>query len=100
MTGLERAAGQHGSAGHVQDVLGLHQDACVARDWLRRVAIDVSAARFWDISGVGALDKIVARLRRDGAAVEVSGYDRASAELVDRFALHDKTGVELGAVPR
>ncbi|TZG29669.1 SulP family inorganic anion transporter [Sphingomonas montanisoli] len=63
------------------------------------VTIDVSAAHFWDISGVGALDKVVARLRRDGAIVEVIGYNRASADIVDRFALHDKTGVELGAVP-
>ncbi len=63
------------------------------------VTIDVSGAHFWDISGVGALDKIVARLRRDGANVEVIGYNRASAALVDRFALHDKTGVELGVVP-
>src|SRR3546814_16346621 len=30
------------------------------------VLIDVSAAHFWDISGVGALDKIVAKLRREG----------------------------------
>ena len=65
----------------------------------RPVVIDVAAAHFWDISAVGALDKIVARLRRDGAAVEVLGYNRASADLVDRFALHDKTGFALGAVP-
>ena len=65
----------------------------------RAVVIDVSAAHFWDISGVGALDKIVARLRRDGSSVEVIGYNQASADLVDRFALHDKTGFELGAVP-
>jgi SulP family sulfate permease len=70
-----------------------------AEDSATRVVIDVSAAHFWDISGVGALDKIVARLRRDGREVEVIGYNRASADLVDRFALHDKTGVELGVVP-
>jgi SulP family sulfate permease len=70
-----------------------------AEDTATRVVIDVSAAHFWDISGVGALDKIVARLRRDGREVEVIGYNRASADLVDRFALHDKTGVELGVVP-
>ncbi|WP_337848273.1 SulP family inorganic anion transporter [Sphingomonas sp.] len=63
------------------------------------VTIDVSRAHFWDISGVGALDKIVARLRRGGSAVEVIGYNEASADLIDRFALHDKTGFELGAVP-
>ena len=65
----------------------------------RPVIIDVSAAHFWDISGVGALDKIIARLRRAGSYVEVIGYNKASADLVDRFAMHDKTGVELGAVP-
>jgi SulP family sulfate permease len=68
-------------------------------DAARRIVIDVSNAHFWDISGVGALDKIVARLRRDGRTVEVVGYNRASADLIDRFALHDKTGVELGLTP-
>lgn len=68
-------------------------------DRAARVTIDVSAAHFWDISGVGALDKIVARLRREGRTVEVIGYNKASADIVDRFALHDKTGVEMGAVP-
>lgn len=64
-----------------------------------RVTIDVRDAHFWDISGVGALDKIVAKLRRSGRDVSVIGYNRASADLIDRFALHDKTGVELGATP-
>jgi SulP family sulfate permease len=63
------------------------------------VLIDMTGAHFWDISGVGALDKIVGRLRRDGRNVEMVGYNRASADIVDRFALHDKTGVELGVVP-
>lgn len=48
---------------------------------------------------MGALDRIVARLRAAGAQVTVIGYNRASADLIDRFALHDKTGVEMGAVP-
>ena len=63
------------------------------------VTIDVSAAHFWDISAVGALDKIVARLRRDVRAVQIIGYNKASEDLVDRFALHDKTGVQTGSVP-
>ncbi|MBW6529637.1 SulP family inorganic anion transporter [Sphingomonas sp. RRHST34] len=70
-----------------------------AEDGARYVTIDVVGAHFWDISGVAALDKVVARLRRDGRVVVVTGYNRASADLVDRFALHDKTGVELGVVP-
>ncbi|QSR19858.1 SulP family inorganic anion transporter [Novosphingobium sp. KA1] len=56
----------------------------------RHVRIDVSDGHFWDISAVGALDKVIARLRRDGSQVEVVGYNAASANLVDRFARHDK----------
>jgi sulfate permease, SulP family len=70
-----------------------------AEDTAQRIVIDVTGAHFWDISGVGALDKIVARLRRDGREVEVVGYNRLSADIVDRFALHDKTGVEMGLAP-
>lgn len=73
--------------------------AFLIEDKAQRVTIDVHAAHFWDISGVGALDKIVARLRRDGRQVEVIGYNEASADIIDRFALHDKTGVEMGAFP-
>lgn len=65
----------------------------------RSVTIDVTRAHFWDISGVGAMDKIIGRLRRSGSCVDVIGYNEASADLVDRFAMHDKTGFELGAVP-
>ncbi len=59
----------------------------------------MTLAHFWDISAVAALDKIVARLKREGRNVEMTGYNRASADIVDRFALHDKTGFETGAVP-
>lgn len=65
----------------------------------RDIVIDMNSAHFWDISGVAALDKIVARLRRDGRNVEMVGYNRASADIVDKFALHDKTGFEIGIVP-
>ncbi|WP_336971789.1 SulP family inorganic anion transporter [Sphingobium aromaticiconvertens] len=68
-------------------------------DSATHILIDVTAAHFWDISAVSALDKIIARLRREGRTVEVIGYNRASADIIDRFALHDKTGVETGAVP-
>lgn len=64
-----------------------------------RIVIDVTLAHFWDISAVAVLDKVVARLQRAGREVEVIGYNRASADLIDRFALHDKTGVEIGLAP-
>jgi SulP family sulfate permease len=64
-----------------------------------KILIDMTGAHFWDISAVAALDKVVARLRRDGCKVETVGFNTASADIVDRFALHDKTGFEIGAVP-
>lgn len=63
------------------------------------VVIDVSAAHFWDISAVGALDKVVERMRRNGRSVQVRGLNTASADLVDKYALTDKTGVEIGLAP-
>jgi SulP family sulfate permease len=63
------------------------------------VVIDVSAAHFWDISAVGALDKVVDRMRRNGRHVRVEGINRASADLVDRFALEDRLGLETGLAP-
>ena len=63
------------------------------------VIIDVSKAHFWDISAIGALDKVVERMRRNGRSVQVRGLNRASSDLVDKFALTDKTGVEIGLAP-
>ena len=63
------------------------------------VIIDVRKAHFWDISAIGALDKVVERMRRNGRSVQVRGLNRASTDLVDKFALTDKTGVEIGLAP-
>jgi SulP family sulfate permease len=63
------------------------------------VVIDVTAAHFWDISAIGGLDKVVDRMRRNGRSVQIIGLNQASANLVDRFALTDKTGVETGLAP-
>lgn len=52
------------------------------------LVIDVSAAHFWDISAVGALDRVVMKARRLGRTVEVLGLNAASATLVERFAQH------------
>jgi SulP family sulfate permease len=64
------------------------------REVLDRVVIDVSAAHFWDITGVGTLDKAVLRFRREGAAVEIVGLNDASASMVERFGVHDKPGAK------
>jgi SulP family sulfate permease len=60
------------------------------REVIETVRIDVSRARFWDITGVTALDKVVLKFRREGTEVEVIGLDEASSMMVDRFAIHDK----------
>lgn len=64
---------------------------------LEKVVIDVSGAHFWDISAVGALDKVVLKYRRRGIDVEVKGLNEASAHMLDRFAVHDKQGKALPA---
>jgi SulP family sulfate permease len=62
------------------------------KEAMDKVVIDLSRAHFWDISAVGALDKVVIKFRREGADVEVIGLNEASATIVDRFAVHDKPG--------
>lgn len=62
------------------------------KEAIDRVRIDVSNAHFWDLTGVGALDKVVLKFRREGTEVEVLGLNEASATIVDRLAVHDKPG--------
>ena len=60
------------------------------REALQRVTIDVSRAHFWDLSAVGALDKVVVKFRREGAEVGIVGMNEASATIVERLGVHDK----------
>jgi SulP family sulfate permease len=55
-----------------------------------KVIIDVHRAHFWDITAVAALDKVVIKLRREGADVSIIGLNEASETLLDKFAVHDK----------
>ncbi|MEX1019740.1 MAG: SulP family inorganic anion transporter [Litorilinea sp.] len=55
-----------------------------------RVVIDVSQAHFWDLTAVGALDKVVIKFRREGTEVELLGMNQASATIVDQLAIYDK----------
>lgn len=55
-----------------------------------KVIIDVHRAHFWDISAIYALDKVVIKLRREGAEVEIIGLNEASETMLDKFAVHDK----------
>jgi SulP family sulfate permease len=59
---------------------------------LREVVIDLSAAHFWDITSVNALDRVVLKFRHHGVGVDVIGMNEATATMVERLATHDKEG--------
>ncbi len=63
------------------------------KEAIERIRIDLSAAHFWDISAVSVLDKVVLKFRREGATVELVGLNRASATIIDKYGIHDKTDV-------
>ena len=66
------------------------------KEVVQNVTIDVSVAHFWDLSAVGALDKVVMKFRREGTAVHLLGMNDASATIIERLAVHDKpNSVEL-----
>ena len=60
------------------------------KEVIKEITIDVSQAHFWDLSAVGALDKVVLKFRREGTEVELIGINEASATIVDKLAIHDK----------
>ena len=62
------------------------------KEVLSKVIIDVSHAHFWDLTSVGALDKVVLKYRREGAEVEILGMNEASATIVGKLGTHDKPG--------
>jgi SulP family sulfate permease len=67
---------------------GTFFDAIDLQEAVDKIVIDVGAAHFWDISAVGALDRVVLKARRHGREVEVIGLNAASATMVERFAQH------------
>lgn len=92
------ATGEHRTY-HVQGNLffvsaGTFLRAFNFREVLSKVTIDLTQAHFWDISSVGALDKVVLKFRRDGTEVELVGLNEASATLIAQVAIHDKAGAD------
>ncbi|PZP85285.1 MAG: sodium-independent anion transporter [Azospirillum brasilense] len=60
------------------------------KEKLQKVTIDLTHAHFWDLTGVGALDKVVIKFRREGVEVELLGMNEASATIVDHLGVHHK----------
>ena len=61
---------------------------------LEDVRIDVSQAHFWDLSAVGALDRVVLKFRREGVDVALVGMKEATRTMVDKLGVHDKPNAE------
>ena len=61
----------------------------------RQVLIDLTQAHFWDTSAVAALDRVVLKLRKHGATVNVIGLNRASESLVEQLGTHRGEGAGL-----
>jgi len=67
------------------------------REPIQAVRLDLSHAHFWDITAIEALDRIVHKFRRNGIAVDISGLNRASATMIEKYATHDKAAGGAGA---
>ncbi|MDJ0681640.1 MAG: SulP family inorganic anion transporter [Xenococcaceae cyanobacterium MO_167.B52] len=61
------------------------------REDINLVRIDLTNAHLWDQSAIAAIDKVVLNFRRNGIEVNLVGLNEASATLIDRLAIHDKT---------
>lgn len=61
------------------------------KEGVKNVVINVKDAHLWDLSAVGALDKVVLKFRHAGTIVELNGMNEASATIVDKLGVHDKT---------
>ncbi|WP_448120953.1 SulP family inorganic anion transporter [Xanthomonas arboricola] len=61
----------------------------------KKVIVDLTHAHFWDISAVGALDRVVLKLRSHGVQVDVIGLNEASDTLIERLGTHRREGATL-----
>ena len=59
------------------------------KEAVENIVINVKRAHFYDITAVSALDKVVIKLRREGADVKIIGLNSASETMLDKFAVHD-----------
>ncbi|MGH8001533.1 MAG: SulP family inorganic anion transporter [Brasilonema sp.] len=58
---------------------------------LNWVKIDLTHAHIWDQAAVTAIDKVVIKFRRHGTEVDLVGLNEASATLLDKLAIHNKS---------
>ena len=61
------------------------------KEKIEKITIDMTQAHFWDLTGVGALDKVVMKLRSAETLVEILGMNEASATTVDNLSDYNKS---------
>jgi SulP family sulfate permease len=67
-------------------------DAIDVTEAVERIVVDVTHAHFWDISAIGAADRIVLKGRRHGREVTFVGLNPASATMMEQHAVHTREG--------
>lgn len=64
---------------------------------LEEVAIDLSAAHFWDLTSVNALDRVVLKFRHHRILVDLIGMNEATRTLIEKVGTYDKANAAVGA---
>ncbi len=62
---------------------------------LKGVIIDLHASHFWDITSIGALDRVVLKFRHHDIPVDIVGMNEATATMVERLATYPDETVAL-----
>lgn len=62
-----------------------------------KIHIDFSQSHVWDDSGVGAIDKVVIKLRQNHNDVSVTGLNSSSRKVVDKLAIYNDPNAKLSA---
>jgi high affinity sulfate transporter 1 len=59
---------------------------------VKDVTIDLTQAHLWDDSAVGAIDKVILKYHQNGIKVQLIGLNKESNKLLEKLAVHNKTG--------
>lgn len=62
-----------------------------------KIHIDFSESHVWDDSGVGAIDKVVIKLRQNHNDVIVTGLNASSKKIVDKLSVYNDPNAKLSA---
>lgn len=60
-----------------------------------KIHIDFTESHVWDDSAVGAIDKVVMKLRQNQNEVLITGLDSSSRKIVDKLAIYNQADAKL-----